>query len=59
MIINEAELRFEEKNQTSDIEQIIENFSKKLKIKNIILTRGKKGQYTLKIINFIIVQPLL
>jgi len=48
LIINEAELRFEEKNQTSDIEQIIENFSKKLKIKNIILTRGKKGSIYFK-----------
>ena len=29
LIINEAELRFEEKNQTSDIEIILKNFSKK------------------------------
>ncbi len=48
LIINETELRFEEKNQTSDIETILKNFSKKLKIKNIILTRGKNGSIYFK-----------
>jgi len=48
LIINEAELRFEEKNQTSEIETILKNFSRKLRIKNIILTRGKKGSIYFK-----------
>ena len=48
LIINEAELRFEEKNQTSNIEIILKNFSKKLRIKNIILTRGKNGSIYFK-----------
>lgn len=43
LIINEYELRFEERDQKNEIEYIIKNFSKKVNIKNIILTRGKQG----------------
>ena len=48
LIINEAELRFEEKDQISYIETILKNFSRKLRIKNIILTRGKEGSIYFK-----------
>jgi len=47
-IINESELRYEEKDQISSIEKVMLNFNKKNNFKNLIITRGKNGSIYLK-----------
>ena len=52
VIINENELRFELKNQKDKIETLIKILSKKLKFKNLILTRGSQGSIFYNGMNF-------
>ena len=44
-IINEVELRHELRDRYTDIKQLMVILSKKLKIKNLIVTAGKNGSY--------------
>lgn len=48
-IINEVELRHEMRNRYEDIQKLMSKLSKKLKIKNLIVTAGKKGSYHLNL----------
>ncbi len=47
-IINETELRYEEKDHSSTIEFVMKKFNKKNNFKNLIVTRGKNGSIYLK-----------
>ena len=42
-IINESELRYEMKDRTSDLEILTKRLSKKISLKNIIVTKGRWG----------------
>lgn len=44
-VINEVELRHELRDRYSDIKKLMVNLSKKLHIKNLIVTAGKNGSY--------------
>ena len=48
-IINEVELRHEMRNRYENIEKLMTLLSKKLQIKNLIVTAGKKGSYYLNL----------
>jgi len=43
LIINEKEIRHEIRDRSSDLKILIKKFSKDQKIKNLVVTRGKKG----------------
>ena len=43
VIINEGELRYELRDKHSKIPELVKNLSKKISVKNIIVTRGMRG----------------
>ncbi len=56
LVINEKEIRYELRDRSSDLKILIKKLSKKQKIKNLIVTSGKKGAtfYNLKENNFLL-----
>ena len=43
LVINESELRYELRDKYSEIPKLVKNFSKKITVENIIVTRGRYG----------------
>lgn len=52
IVMNESELRFEQKDQSSKIEKLMIKLKKNLKIKNLVVTRGSEGVVSLNSKNY-------
>ena len=59
IIINEGELRYELRDNNTDLKKIIRHFARSYNIKNVIITQGSKGAilYTKKINTFFEIPP--